>query len=194
MIPGLKSSHRTGAVRPKFFPWRDVTRQGTKSPFGVVLKGRLVKVFTTLDPAGNSAKWWAGSHGFQFVSSITARCAGLLLIAVGTLPLPARAIDGCLLVLCQGAPDWRVIPECVPPMLKALDDLARGIPFPPCASAEEVGAEPSRVGAWPRNGESSFSGYRLNASAEVTVCEPLPVHDIASWRVALPLSSDLVRP
>lgn len=153
-----------------------------------------MKVFITLDPAESSAKRQAGTQGFQFVSSITARCAGLLLIAVGTLPLPARAIDGCLLVLCQGSPDWRVIPECVPPMLKALDDLARGIPFPPCASAEEVGAEPSRVGAWPRNGESSFSGYRLSSSAQVTACEARPVHDIASRRVALPLSLDLVQP
>lgn len=52
---------------------------------------------------------------------------------------PAQALDGCLLYLCQGAPDWRDIPECVPPMQQALDDLARGIPFPPCASAEELG-------------------------------------------------------
>ena len=171
-----------------------MTRQGTKSPFGVVLKGRLVKVFITLDPAGNSAKWRAGSHGFQFVSSITARCAGLMLIAVGLLPLPARAIDGCLLVLCQGSPDWRLIPECVPPMLKALDDLARGIPFPPCASAEALGAGQLPDSGWRRIDEIGFLGYQPASITQRTDCEARPVHDIASWRVALPLSSDLVRP
>lgn len=153
-----------------------------------------MKVFITLDPAESSAKRQAGTQGFQFVSSITARCAGLLLIAVGALPLPARAIDGCLLVLCQGALDWRVIPECVPPMLKALDDLERGIPFPPCAPAEEIIMAASRFGAWQRNGESNFSGDRLSAPAQATVCEKRPLSDIAGWRVALPLSSDLVRP
>lgn len=132
----------------------------------------------------------------RLVSTVSSRfLIGLVAVTgLAWTPLPARAIDGCLLVLCQGAPDWRVIPECVPPMLKALDDLARGIPFPPCASAEELSAEPSRVGAWQRIGERNFSGHRLNGTAQLTACEARPVHDIARWRVALPLFSDLDRP
>ncbi len=46
---------------------------------------------------------------------------------------PARAVDGCLLLLCLAAPSWRAIPQCVPPVTQALRDLARGRPFPTCA-------------------------------------------------------------
>lgn len=147
---------------------------------------------STVDPSITRAKRQAAQ---RMVSTVSSRfLIGLVAVAgLGWTPRPARAIDGCLLVLCQGAPDWRVIPECVPPMLKALDDLARGIPFPPCASAEEVSTEASRVGAWQRIGESSFSGYRLSAPAQLTACEARPVHGIADWRLALPITSDLAQ-
>jgi hypothetical protein len=45
---------------------------------------------------------------------------------------PARAVDGCLVLLCFAAPSWRAIPQCVPPVLQVLRDLARGRAFPSC--------------------------------------------------------------
>ena len=67
----------------------------------------------------------AGSHG---------ACLGLLIAAaLATTSAPARAVDGCLLLLCLAAPSWRAIPQCVPPVTQALRDLARGRPLPTCA-------------------------------------------------------------
>ena len=37
----------------------------------------------------------------------------------------ARAVDGCLVLLCFAAPSWRSIPQCVPPINQVLRDLAR---------------------------------------------------------------------
>lgn len=53
--------------------------------------------------------------------------AGLL-----TLASPALAVDGCLVLLCFAAPSWRAIPQCVPPVVKVLRDLALGRAFPTC--------------------------------------------------------------
>lgn len=62
-------------------------------------------------------------------------CAALLLAASASLltPLPAHAVDGCLVLLCFAAPSWRTIPPCVPPIKQVLRDLARGKSFPTCA-------------------------------------------------------------
>ena len=62
----------------------------------------------------------------------------LSVAAVATVALlaawaPARAVDGCLVLLCFAAPSWRAIPQCVPPITQVLRDLARGRPFPTCA-------------------------------------------------------------
>ncbi len=48
---------------------------------------------------------------------------------------PARAVDGCQVLLCLAAPSWRAISQCVPPVTQVLRDLARGKPFPTCAMA-----------------------------------------------------------
>lgn len=48
---------------------------------------------------------------------------------------PARAVDGCVVLLCLAAPSWRSISQCVPPVRQVLRDLARGKPFPTCAMA-----------------------------------------------------------
>lgn len=48
---------------------------------------------------------------------------------------PARAVDGCLVLLCLAAPDWRAITQCVSPVRQVLRDLARGKPFPTCSMA-----------------------------------------------------------
>lgn len=50
-------------------------------------------------------------------------------------PLPAHAVDGCLVLLCLAAPSWRQIPQCVPPIEQLHRDLARGKPFPTCKTA-----------------------------------------------------------
>jgi hypothetical protein len=49
--------------------------------------------------------------------------------------MPARAVDGCQVLLCFAAPSWRSIPQCVPPIHQVLRDLARGRPFPVCTMA-----------------------------------------------------------
>lgn len=80
------------------------------------------------------------SHHAKFV--FAARRTALHLIAVCMLLIglagyskPARAVDGCLVLLCFAAPSWRSIPQCVPPIKQVLRDLSRGKPFPTCSMA-----------------------------------------------------------
>lgn len=66
--------------------------------------------------------------------SATARRA-LAAFALATLTLastPARAVDGCLVLLCLAAPSWKAIAQCVSPVRQILRDLARGKVFPSC--------------------------------------------------------------
>lgn len=56
-----------------------------------------------------------------------------LAMGLATLPVPARAVDGCLVLLCFAAPAWSAIAQCVPPIQQVLRDLARGRPFPSCS-------------------------------------------------------------
>lgn len=63
---------------------------------------------------------------------LAAVLAGSVLALAG---VPAHALDGCLVLLCLGAPSWRAIPQCVPPIRQLFHDLARGRPFPTCAMA-----------------------------------------------------------
>ena len=71
---------------------------------------------------------------------IPSRCArplawiGLLTLLC-VLAVPARAVDGCKVLLCLAAPSWRSIPECVPTINQLHRDLARGKPFPVCSMA-----------------------------------------------------------
>jgi hypothetical protein len=56
-----------------------------------------------------------------------------VLIAAGTTASPpAFAQRGCLILLCLAAPNWRAVPQCVPPIRQLLRDLSRGRPFPTC--------------------------------------------------------------
>lgn len=81
--------------------------------------------------------------------------AAVLALAVAltsaTAPRTAHAVDGCLVLLCFAAPNWRSIPQCVPPIRQVLRDLARGKPFPTCSMA---GAGNSASHAW-----ASAPGY-----------------------------------
>jgi len=83
---------------------------------------------------------WAAAAG------VTLACAFALFAS-----RPAAAVDGCLVLLCFAAPNWRGIPQCVPPITQVLHDLARGKPFPTCAMA---GAGNSATHAW-----ASAPGY-----------------------------------
>ena len=60
---------------------------------------------------------------------------------------PARAVDGCLVLLCLAAPNWRAMPQCVPPIKQLFRDLARGKSFPNCSMA---GAGNRARHAWAR--------------------------------------------
>jgi len=62
----------------------------------------------------------------------TAASATLFAVAA-LLPVPARAVDGCLVLLCLAAPSWQNIAQCVDPVRQVLRDVARGRPFPSCA-------------------------------------------------------------
>lgn len=68
-----------------------------------------------------------------------------LLVAVS----PAFALDGCLVLLCLAAPNWRAIPQCVPPIRQLLRDLARARAFPTCASAGSPNTASHRWAAAP---------------------------------------------
>src|SRR4051812_38577551 len=74
------------------------------------------------------------------------RCAAIVTFAglIGACT-PARAVDGCLVLLCFAAPSWGAIAQCVPPITQVLRDLARGKPFPTCGMA---GAGNSAGNAW----------------------------------------------
>lgn len=48
---------------------------------------------------------------------------------------PSYAVDGCKVLLCLAAPDWRQISECVPTIEQLHRDLRRGRPFPRCSMA-----------------------------------------------------------
>jgi hypothetical protein len=89
----------------------------------------------------------AGAGKRKNAMPAAAAIAATVLIA-GVLALaarPARAVDGCLVLLCFAAPNWHAIPQCVPPIRQVLRDLARGRPFPTCAMA---GAGNSANHAW----------------------------------------------
>jgi hypothetical protein len=54
---------------------------------------------------------------------------------LGLLATPAHAIDGCKVMLCLAAPNWREVPLCVPTIHELMQHLARGRSFPMCKGA-----------------------------------------------------------
>ena len=57
----------------------------------------------------------------------------LAVAAMAGASAPAHAVDGCQVLLCFAASDWRKVPQCVPPIRQVLRDLARGKSFPTCS-------------------------------------------------------------
>lgn len=80
--------------------------------------------------------FWAKAQLIAAVAS-----SALLLVSAG----PAKAVDGCVVLLCLAAPSWRAIAQCVPPVTQLFRDLARGRAFPRCQTA---GTGNSTVHEW----------------------------------------------
>lgn len=87
---------------------------------------------TTVDPTFSAAQYRpsAANRRRKFLAATSA--AAVIGLLCATWPSPARAVDGCLVLLCLAAPNWRAIPQCVPSVTQVLRDLARGRPFPTC--------------------------------------------------------------
>lgn len=88
-----------------------------------------------VEPLRSHHKWMGAglSRGLRF--TLEGTLPGLLLTGALLAPSAARAVDGCLILLCFAAPDWRAVPQCVPPIRQVLRDLARGKAFPSCGMA-----------------------------------------------------------
>lgn len=98
-----------------------------------------------VDPTPAAAKR-GNAKGGRSLPTIVTHALGLLLAAVVALaPTTARAVDGCLVLLCLAAPSWKAIPQCVPPVQQVFKDLAKGKPFPTCSMS---GAGNSANHAW----------------------------------------------
>ncbi len=87
---------------------------------------------TTVDPTPGTAKYRVRRETGSSKLLATALATVIVVLATAIWPLPARAVDGCLVLLCFAAPSWRAIPQCVPPIREVLRDLARGRAFPTC--------------------------------------------------------------
>ena len=83
----------------------------------------------TLDRAANAAKWISARQFTMWIAAL------VTVAALAPFSGPARAVDGCKVLLCLAAPSWRSIPECVPTINQLHRDLARGKPFPTCSMA-----------------------------------------------------------
>lgn len=95
-------------------------------------------------PPGGAKPSAPGSMARNAALRIIRMASLLALGGVGFMP-QAHAVDGCLVLLCFAAPNWRAIPQCVPPIRQVLLDLARGRGFPTCGMA---GAGNSAAHAW----------------------------------------------
>lgn len=71
----------------------------------------------------------------RLAATLVSTATGFLLTLGLLAPTSARAVDGCLVLLCFAAPSWKTIPQCVPPIRQVLRDLARGKAFPSCGMA-----------------------------------------------------------
>jgi hypothetical protein len=100
---------------------------------------------TNVDRSSAAAKR-GNAKGTGSLPSLVTHALGLLIAAVLALvPATAKAVDGCLVLLCLAAPSWRAIPQCVPPVQQVFKDLAKGKPFPTCSMS---GAGNSANHAW----------------------------------------------
>jgi hypothetical protein len=87
------------------------------------------------------------------------------------VPQPAQALDGCLVLLCLAAPNWRAIPQCVPPITQLLHDLAHGHPFPTCAMAGPGNSATHQWASAPGNCPPQYTRANETESATVYSCD-----------------------
>lgn len=113
-------------------------------------------------------------HKHESVHRPAGTIVALIAAAIGFIaPLPARAVDGCLVLLCFAAPDWRAIAQCVPPIRQVLVDLAHGRPFPSCGMA---GAGNSASNVWanvPSFCPPQYTSVFYGESAPIYSCDYL---------------------
>ena len=87
-------------------------------------------------------------------------------LVIGAASPAARAVDGCLVLLCL-AGNWSAISQCVPPVEQLFADLALGEPFPTCAFASapnlSAGSEPPITASMPAPGTSGPTSVVLEA-------------------------------
>ncbi len=105
--------------------------------------------------------------------NILARISAMLLVfaALFGASQPARAVDGCLVLLCFAAPNWRAIPACVPPIKQVLRHLARSKPFPTCSMA---GGGNSASHAWasaPSHCPPQYTQVSEGESSQIYACD-----------------------
>lgn len=122
---------------------------------------------------GPTARSAAQTPGPETIAPVRRAGQLALLATMVGMAAPARAVDGCLVLLCFAAPSWRAIPQCVPPIRQVLHDLARGKPFPTCAMA---GAGNSASHAWaraPRNCPPQYTHVHETTEGPQYTCDYL---------------------
>ena len=74
--------------------------------------------------------------------------------------VPARAVDGCKVLLCLAGP-WQSISQCVAPVEQLFSDLWNGRPFPSCnmASAPGTTTASSSLGGGSSAGNTMIGGW-----------------------------------
>lgn len=94
------------------------------------------------------------------------------IMALTGLPFPAHAVDGCLVLLCLAAPDWRAIAQCVDPIYQLLSDLRHGRPFPHCSFSGAGNDARHDWASAPENCPPQYARYAdLGESSKVWVCD-----------------------
>lgn len=128
-------------------------------------------------PSPADTQCWQSTETASLPGRLTAAlesAATSLLLTLGLLaPSTARAVDGCLVLLCFAAPNWRAIPQCVPPIRQVFRDLARGRAFPTCGMS---GAGNSAHHAWaraPGNCPPQYTRVHETESGYIYTCEYL---------------------
>lgn len=105
-----------------------------------------MKAWSNVEPSGPGPKTAAvrkdASHSGIFAQALVA-CSAACALALA--PSPARAVDGCLVLLCLAAPSWSAIPQCVSPVQQLFKDLAKRKPVPRCSMS---GAGNTAEHAW----------------------------------------------
>ena len=119
----------------------------------------------TLDKACSTS----ASTAHRMWLQIFAACP--LAVALGGYSKPARAVDGCLVLLCFAAPSWRAIPQCVPPIRQVLRDLARGRAFPTCGMSGPTNSASHQWASAPTNCPAQYTRVFEGESGPIYSCD-----------------------